>query len=194
VSSSRPADRITARNDNDAKRRFLRFLQESLTAVHSTAQWFVAPVPGGQGLQVAETRPNALPLRCGDRGRLYLWSTIQYEYVDHPNRQRERKVKTRYYTHTLTTDEAATNEQLSWQWHPLTNGPRYPHLHVHGHELLGKSLHKLHLPTGRVFLEDVLTFLIEDVGVKPARDDWQDVLERNLRLVNAHGTWGTRPA
>jgi hypothetical protein len=172
----------------------LGFLNQTVQTVHRNAQWLVLPAGTSGNTWIAETRPNALSLNCGVAEHLYLWSTIQFEYTDHPDpdRKGERKVKTRYYSHTVTRDDMSSDEVFSWQWHPLADGPTYPHLHVHGGELLGTSLHKLHVPTGRVFLEDVISFLIKDVGVVPATEDWQEVLERNLELVNAHGTWGTR--
>lgn len=192
MSASRAADRIPARNDPAAKKRFLQFLNRSIQTVSANAQWFVLPTGDGV-VWNAETRPSPVVLRCGDSGRLHLWSSLQFEYVDHPDRAGERKVRTCHYAHTVSRDDMSTDEVFSWQWHPLETGPTYPHLHVHGTELLGQTLHKLHIPTGRVFLEDVLSFLIEDLRVTPASADWRTVLADNLGRVNTHGTWGTRP-
>jgi hypothetical protein len=53
----------------------------------------------------------------------------------------------------------------------------WPHLHAHGaRDTL--TLHKLHLPTGRVALEAVVRFLIGDLNVAPRRSDWRTVLDR----------------
>jgi hypothetical protein len=38
------------------------------------------------------------------------------------------------------------------------------------------DLDDAHLPSGYVFIEDVIRFLISDLGVKPSDDDWHDTL------------------
>jgi hypothetical protein len=40
-------------------------------------------------------------------------------------------------------------------------------------------LSKIHLATGRVLLEDVVQFCIEELGAKPQHSNWQEVLEDN---------------
>lgn len=159
--------------------------------MHARAQWVTAPVPGVDGLFVAQTVPNPVPMRCSFGGRLFLWSTIQFEFTENTRPSGGRKVSTRHYSHSVYLDEDAQVELLSWQWHPLDAGPTYPHLHVHGGDLVGQSLHKLHLPTGRVFLEDVLLFLLNDDIVDPAHPDAHGTLEENLDRLHRYGTWGT---
>ena len=70
----------------------------------------------------------------------------------------------------------------AWHWHPMSNlsedASPWPHLHAYGaRDTL--TLHKLHLPTGRVSLEAVVRFLIEDLDVAPRRTDWRAVLRRH---------------
>jgi hypothetical protein len=57
---------------------------------------------------------------------------------------------------------------IEFHYHPGSK-VKYCHVHVRpaGHE--GQVLRKVHIPTGRVALEDVLTMLIEDFGVKAKR-------------------------
>jgi hypothetical protein len=40
-----------------------------------------------------------------------------------------------------------------------------------------EALARAHVPSGAVLLEDVLRLAIEDLGVRPARADWSDVLD-----------------
>lgn len=132
----------------------------------------------------------ALRLRTGDGGTLFLRSTIRFEYVAHPVREGERKVSTLYYAHSLATDERLRDELFSWQWHPLETEPSYPHMHVTGGKVQSYALHELHIPTGRVFLESVVAFLIADLGVVPKREEWQAVLTENLARVSRFASWG----
>lgn len=191
MSGSRAADDEPARNDNEAKKRFLKYLRASLQTVYRHAHWLVVPVPTNQGLHVAQTEPNLIPMRCTSGGKLYLWTTVQFTFVDDPRRPGCRKVGTRHYSHSIYLDSDAHREVLSWQWHPIEGGPTYPHLHVHGGNLGGRSMHKYHLPTGRVFLEDVLLFLLNDELVEPVDPNARSILEANRDRLHRYGTWGT---
>ena len=55
-------------------------------------------------------------------------------------------------------------------------------------ERLG-GIHKHHFPTGRVSLEDVLHLAIKEFGAKPARADWEEVLEETQATYEALRTW-----
>ncbi len=78
----------------------------------------------------------------------------------------EYRCKTDRYSYTITGSDERT-EMVSWHWHPETY--HAPHVHV-------PSLDRHHIPSGRVTFESVVRFLIEDVGVGPARSDWATVL------------------
>jgi hypothetical protein len=80
----------------------------------------------------------------------------------------------------------------AWHWHPMeqTSGDDapWPHLHAYGaHDTL--TLHKLHLPTGRVGLEAVVRFLVSDLGVVPRRADWRAILDRAEAHFREHRSW-----
>jgi hypothetical protein len=80
----------------------------------------------------------------------------------------------------------------AWHWHPTTtrgdDKNRWPHLHAHGvRDTL--TLHKLHLPTGRVSIEAIVRFLIEDLGVIPRRPDWGRVLEQHEQAFRRTRSW-----
>jgi hypothetical protein len=51
------------------------------------------------------------------------------------------------------------------------------------------TLHKLHLPTGRVSLEAVVRFLIDDLDVVPRRADWRAILARHEEASGRARTW-----
>ncbi len=90
------------------------------------------------------------------------------------------------FIYSLETVER--REVLIYQWSPEGTGrTTRPHLHV-GRRLLRESIEvgdrsvrlpKLHVPTGRVAIEDVVRFAIAELGVTPRRVDWKEVLDRN---------------
>jgi hypothetical protein len=90
-----------------------------------------------------------------------------------------------YYAFSTTAGE----ELLAFHWHPHV-GPTHPHLHV---AAAAKGalphLHKRHVPTGRVALEDVLRFAIADLRAKPRRQNWKSVLARSQEGFNRGRSW-----
>ena len=106
----------------------------------------------------------------GDRG---LWTTSTIEYV-------------------YEVRDANGELIAAWHWHPTTartdDQIRWPHVHAHGTRD-NLTLHRLHLPTGRVSIEAVVRFLIEDLEVVPRRDDWNDILSRHEAAFRRSRTW-----
>jgi hypothetical protein len=187
--STTTADRLPARTDAKAKARFLHFLNQTVQVVCREAQWLATPEAGGWS---AFTVPHrALALKTDDSHRLYLQSMITFEYGDHPNYPGERKVNTLEYSHIVGEDENVERQLFSWEWDPT--GWPYPHVHVDRGQAAAKGFGKLHVPTGRVFLEQVVAFLVRDLGVVPQRDDWEELLGANVRRVSRFATWGGLP-
>jgi hypothetical protein len=71
---------------------------------------------------------------------------------------------------------------VAWHWHPGSGLPddavQWPHLHAYG-DRSALTLHRLHLPTGRVSIEAVVRFLIADLDVVPRRAGWSALLDRH---------------
>jgi hypothetical protein len=80
------------------------------------------------------------------------------------------------YFHTLR--DAQGREVIAYHWHPEGRSPiDFPHLHLGAGSVVGREeLQKAHIPTGRVELEDVLLMAIREFGIRPRRDDWQEIL------------------
>jgi len=146
-------------------------------------------------------------LRTTD-GRRDLVLNIRHQYtVVHIPQDRDRgpyKVKTRSYSYELL--DRAENEVLLYHWHPegISNEDG-PHLHVpcarnlwlpasdpSGTEGRHVAFNKLHLPTGRVLLEDVVELLILGFDIDPLRDDWRSVLDENRAAFHRGRTWALR--
>jgi hypothetical protein len=188
VSNFTPADREPARTDAQAKSRFLEVLGRSLSTVSKTAVWRVGPV--GEEF-AAFTVPETLRLSMSDESDcVYLRSTMRFTYEDDRRFEGERKVATSLYAHTAAHRQDLSPELYSWEW--AASEPTYPHLHVRRSDMDFGGLGKFHIPTGRVFFEDVLTFLIREHFVQPVRDDWEAVLTESHRRVSTFATWGGR--
>ena len=98
------------------------------------------------------------------------------------------KVSAVSYVHTVMLDGELAVE---FHWHP-DDGSNiwYPHIHP---RLAGPGRDQggIHIPSGRVLIEDVLIFAHER-GAVPLRDDWEQVVSRIKGQVAAESTWGAR--
>lgn len=159
--------------------------------------------PGANGLL-----DGVVPLRSADGGRsgLRLSIALLYRVVRQVRAERGAyAVRTAAYRYTITDEQE--RELLVWHWDPEGRGRvRHPHLHVAypagppasivlpTTSGVGESpfpeidVPGLHVPTGRVLLEDVVRFLIEDLGVR-GRDGYEAVLRDNVRWFLANRTW-----
>jgi hypothetical protein len=103
------------------------------------------------------------------------------------------RIHTREYWYRFELDDDV--ELLAFHWTPETQNSqekRYPHLHV-GAALLVETtpilpgvLHKRHIPTGRVSIESIIRFAIEELGVLPLIPNWSDVLEQGQRQFDRY--------
>ncbi len=89
-------------------------------------------------------------------------------------------------------DEA---ELLAFNWTPETQNSqekRYPHLHIGvalltaDTPILAGVLHKRHVPTGRVSIESIVRFAIEELGTQPLIPNWNDVLDQGQRRFDRY--------
>jgi hypothetical protein len=77
---------------------------------------------------------------------------------------------------------------VEFHWHPESGRIAWPHAHAYGTRD-SLTLHKLHLPTGRVSIESVVRFLIEDLDVLPIRDDWDEILKAREVAFKQYRSW-----
>jgi hypothetical protein len=79
---------------------------------------------------------------------------------------------------------------LSYHLHPDPGGFARSHVHVRAQpSWAGKSLHKVHLPTGRVALEAFVRLIVEELDGQPIRKDWDDRLRRFEERFDQRKTW-----
>ncbi len=89
------------------------------------------------------------------------------------------RVQTTSYSYQLFLPDE--RPLMTWHWHPEGSSPvSWPHAHIPGH-VHPVDLRKAHVPTGRIPLEAVIRFAIEEVGVEPLRADWRALLEETER-------------
>ena len=132
---------------------------------------------------------NGLPQKLSGETDLSL-VVKQFYYVirvEDPDRG-PWKVSTAEYNYNLRdTDNRVV---LAFHWHPAERFKvRHPHLHLDQGARLGREdLHRTHIPTGRIFIEEVIRFIITELEVESLRDDWEKVLSE---AEAAHQIWRT---
>lgn len=92
------------------------------------------------------------------------------------------KVFTTNYIYNLIEHDGSAI--VKYHWHPDDDAPKHPHLHVPG------DRSKLHHPTGRVLIEDVLQFATELGAVPRDPGKWETIYERNLENFAKSASWG----
>ncbi len=106
--------------------------------------------------------------------------TLRVDYRPQP------RLETTRATYTYQAGEGLDEPRpvFSYQYDRNPSSP-YPrcHLHVHAerpeHYAGDKAFPRLHLPTRRITLEQVVWHLIHEHDVEPRHDDWHEVLWRH---------------
>lgn len=120
--------------------------------------------------------------------RLYLTVKMLYRVTEADGERGPWKVSTAAYFYALHDERQ--REIIAFHWHPETENQKEPHLHVYPASNIMTLLAKVHLPTGRITLEQFLRFLIIELDVKPLRNDWERVLAGTERRHLQYRTWG----
>lgn len=111
------------------------------------------------------------------------------------------KVSSSYYQYKIL--DVYDREVMVYDWHPSGSSTvTVPHLHVScvgaielaqrdNSRLVGAKtyLGDFHIPTGRVFLEDIAELLVREFKVDPRREDWEEVISDNREAVGRGRTW-----
>lgn len=140
--------------------------------------------PNAHSLSILETPPP--PLK-GDR-ELYLSVAHFYRIVEEPGPRGPWRVQTAGYSYIIHGEEG--HELFAYQWQPHGRSPvTTPHLHLgSGLDAPDTQLPKVHLPTGRVSIEEVIRLAIE-LGAAPLREDWEEVLKTTEDAFVRWRTW-----
>jgi hypothetical protein len=134
------------------------------------------------------------PVELRGPSRLAFKVGIQYRLVEAEGILGPWRAQTVAYSFELVHQDGA--RLLAYHWHPSPpNRVYFPHLHFpRGCTSAGVSLSKIHAPTGRVCVEEVIRLAIEEFGVQSLKDDWDAVLRDTQKAHEAYRTWGGRGA
>ena len=148
------------------------------------------------GHQVTPSSRRGRPARLSNGMYLNVQMTLQIdrESTEPPHRRLETTRAT--YTYQASDDLDEPMPVFSYQYDRTASLP-YPRCHLHVHaDPTGysgtRSFPRLHLPTRRITLEQVVWHLIHEHGVQPRRPDWHEVLWRHenwFREIQANRTW-----
>ncbi|HEX5308922.1 MAG TPA: hypothetical protein VFW38_07570 [Solirubrobacteraceae bacterium] len=119
------------------------------------------------------------PVALRGTSRLTLAISEHYFVVNAPDN--DWQVQSAAYFYAVGRQD--TGELLAFHWHPCGNSPvTTPHLHVRANIQIGERwLGKVHLPTGFVAIEDIVTLAIRELGAEPLREDWEALIADHTR-------------
>lgn len=190
---------MPGRTPHEAVENFFQPIQHAVSFV--TRQIF-AVAPGGhkpEGGPHAATLfgGQAVRLKCDQRVALVL--TMQYEVVEEEGERGPwRATITQYHYEyrgvspgSQVGDGFEENDKalISFDWHPNTR-IKYSHIHIGSGALAeGSSLMKAHIPSGRVSVEEVIRFGINELGVITLRDGWDEALAQSQQRFEDYRSW-----
>ena len=120
---------------------------------------------------------QALEARASDGG-IFTLTTTKYRYRLEVEESDDG---------STSNGESYTTELFRWEFDPSQKNEHPPyHLHIFGAIPVGPrgslNLRAVHIPTGRILLEDIIRFLITNLGFKPpCGDRWSGVLQESER-------------
>jgi hypothetical protein len=184
------SERIPARNESDAEKRFSHAMNMALGLVTRSTQWRASRPRHRDGLWTLLLEEDPAPFPCDAAPPVLLSAYLLFEFE---RDQREShvggmKVITREYIYSLRTAPEEEAELITWHWHPAVKGAPHPHVHVRADREDVPGLRDMHIPTSRVFFEDVLLFAIENLSVT-CRQGGQDSLRESLRRTRNWASW-----
>lgn len=173
---------MLARTPQEAVSAFLTPLRRAV-ACTTTAQLAGGSQPGKQ---------HGLIFRPNEGGYIRLSSIrpIRFRLI-HLYRLTESEpgwsVSTVGYTYQLELTDGREIVSYHYDSRPQSK-VKTPHLHVRGLDT-PLPLGKAHFPTGRISIEAVLRFAIEELDVRPQNSDWENVLRGTEQEFFQKRTW-----
>ena len=178
---------MAGRTPSEAFREFRELIQEAISCFAHTRVAGTSQEPDEPGILTIH-RGKPLTLEA-TQPRVDITCSISYKIHQAANTEnRQWRVSTLGYIHTVTLDEELFVE---FHWHP-DDGSNvwYPHIHPR-FAGPGRDRGGIHIPSGRILIEDVLIFANER-GATPLKDDWEAVVSRIKQRVAVESTWGAR--
>lgn len=109
-------------------------------------------------------------MRLAGESSLYLEVALNYRIVQNVESGERWRVVTAAYFHRFL--DQRFQEIIAFHWHPEQRSDVvHPHLHLGAGARIGyERLHRTHVPTGKITIQDVLLFGITELGVEPLVD------------------------
>jgi hypothetical protein len=150
-------------------------------------------------LRLTINRAEPMWIQAGAAGTYGLIASMKYRIME-DEQNGPYRCSTLSYIYDIVREcptDPAGEELLAFHWHP--DNPQTtdePHLHLRGGlGRLSSGFTKLHIPTGRVTLEDMMIFLVSELGAEPRAGTEQalEVLHDVRRSHVLHRSWHARP-
>ena len=176
---------MAGRTPAEAFRGFRELVQEAIACFAHTRVTGTSQAPNESGILTVN---GGKPLRLQSTGpRVDITCSISYEILQVSDADGGLwRVSALSYIHTVRLDEELAVE---FHWHP-DDGSNvwYPHIHP---RLAGggRDWGGMHIPSGRVLIEDVLIFAHER-GAVPLNENWEAVVSRIKQRIAEEATWG----
>ena len=154
-----------------------------------SSQWLGARPKYGSLRTLVLAPQDSVPFVCEPVLPLYFYGALTYDFERDARSGHEggRKVAVRGYVYSLRIGADEAGEFVAWHWHP-DGGPSHPHVHVQVDHPDIPRLRSTHLPTARVFLEDILIYAVRDLGAR-CRDGDVVALEASRTRTETWATW-----
>src|ERR1700733_5403343 len=162
-----------------AIRSYLNELQMIVSCVADEVCYVYPNNTGRQALAWSGTDPSdPHPLLLKRKNNSKLFIDISQE-IQQPTARNNYLVSTKSYLYSIL--DADKKNLIGFHYHPeLDEDPvMHPHIHVYADadkRFADFNLHKRHIPSGRVALEDVIEWLILELGVQTKQPNWQKIL------------------
>src|SRR5690242_6128484 len=156
---------MAGRTPREAARNFVKPVQRSLACVTQALLRYPMPDPGQAGTYDV-LLADGTPQRLRSQDRIGLIVQQRFRVVEARDERGPWKTKTEGYFYALHRHDGS--EAIAFHWHPWRLSSR-PHVHIHadhgGPTLIGRALNRVHVVTGRITVEQVIRFAIEELGV-----------------------------
>lgn len=170
--------------------RFVNHVQDLVARILDPTLFVSHKIPRGAGLhcdiQLGAFGDRAVKLKSNTHGKVYLYMAQDLVAVQIGS---QYELRTRKYWYKIYEREPELESEplFRWEYAPGECGSHCRH-HFHvGKGAAQKSvclplgssevdLNKIHIPTRYVLIEDIMRFLIADLGVVPVTDTWEPLL------------------
>ena len=178
---------LTGREPQEAFERFRDHLGRLLNRTVTDARLSLIHVRNDDKAQIT-FRNGSTPIAAPVANDLFLYVGQNLRVA----RQQDKtwKLRTTGYRYRIQGSPGLEDEDcLRWEYVSReTRDAQHcrHHLHLQGEYELGPRrtipLADVHIPTGWVMLEEIIRFLITDLGVRPKEEDWENPLRESEEL------------